>query len=218
MRPNGYTAGYPPRRSGGALRKGFGMGKTFMLAAVLAVTLSAVLATPAYPQTVAEDLAADEDGNLVGPRPPDYEATEGGMLIIGGDVLIPCSDIGKPSDPPGAGEYPPAVRAEIEQSRRESILACQAAGFDTAGDVPSSATTLPETGGPALLAPMLLAAVATLVAGGFLLVLGARRRSSCGACPRVDRPYLGGRYPATGEPASKATVAPRPVSFSSKSS
>lgn len=27
------------------------------------------LASPAYPQTVSEDLAADEDGNLVGPRP-----------------------------------------------------------------------------------------------------------------------------------------------------
>jgi len=156
------------------------MGKTFVPAAVLAVTLAAmlttlvVLATPAYPQTVSEDLAADENGNLVGPRPPDYEVTEAGMLIIGGDVLIPCSDIGTSSELPGLGGEDPGTRAKIEQARREEIRACQAAGFDTAGDIPSDAAALPETGGPALLAPLLLTAVATLAAG-FLLVLGARR-------------------------------------------
>ena len=150
-----------------------------MPAAVMAVTLSAMLATlvalvaPAYPQTVSEDLAADENGNLVGPRPPDYEVDENGMLIIGGDVLIPCSDIGRQSDWSEAGEVAPKARAKIEQSRIESIRACQAAGFETAGDIPSDAKALPETGGPALLAPLLLAAVATLVAG--LLVPGRRR-------------------------------------------
>ncbi len=150
-----------------------------MPAAVLAVTLAAMLATlvalatPAYPQTVSKDLAADENGNLVGPRPPDYEVDENGLLIIGGDVLIPCSAIGRPSDSSELRRATPEAQAEIEQSRRESIQACQAAGFDTAGDIPSDAEALPETGGPALLAPLLLAAVATLAAR--LLVLGARR-------------------------------------------
>ena len=177
------------------------MGKTFVPAAVLAVTLAAMLATlvalatPAYPQVVSEDLAADEDGNLVRPRPPDYEVDENGLLIIGGDVLIPCSDIGMPSELPRLGGEDPGTRAKIEQTRREEIRACQAAGFDTAGNLPASASpspsapadaaALPETGGPALLAPLLLATVATLAAGS-LLVLGARWRLSLGACPRVD--------------------------------
>ena len=149
-----------------------------MPAAVMAVTLSAMLATlvalaaPAYPQTIS-DLAADENGNLVGPRPPDYEVNENGLLIIGGDVLMPCSAIGEPSGSSGLRRATPKARAEIEKSRIESIQACQAAGFDTAGDVPPETAALPETGGPALLAPLLLAAVATLVAG--LLVPGKRR-------------------------------------------
>ena len=153
------------------------MRKTVVSAAVLAVTLSAVLATlaalaaPAYPQTVAEDLAADEDGNLVGPRPPDYEVDGNGRLVIGGDVLIPCSDIGKPSGSSGLRRATPSARAEIEKSRVESIRACQAAGFDTAGDIPSDVEALPETGGATFPAP-LLAAVTILAAG--LLVLSKR--------------------------------------------
>ena len=149
-----------------------------MPAAVMAVTLSAMLATlvalaaPAYPQTTS-DLAADEDGNLVGPRPPDYEVDENGLLIIGGDVLMPCSDIGETSGSSGLRRATPKARAEIEQSRIESIQACRAAGFDTAGDMPSDAAALPETGGPGLPAPLLLAALATLVTG--LLVTVKRR-------------------------------------------
>ena len=172
--------------------KGDAMRKTILpTAAVLAVTVAAMLATlvapatPAYPQTVSEDLAADEDGNLVGPRPPDYEVDENGMLIIGGDLLIPCSDIGERSDPSGAGGYPPAVRAKWDRARREEIRTCRAAGFETAGDLPASASpspgapaadgTLPETGGPALPALLLLAAGASLAGGAPLVLMRSAR-------------------------------------------
>lgn len=172
------------------------MGKTVLpTAAVLAVTLVAILATlaalatPAYPQTVSEDLAADEDGNLVGPRPPDYEVDENGFLIIGGDVLIPCSAIGVSQDPElrEAGPIPEAQAKKIERASREEIRTCRAAGFETGVDLAASASpspgasaadgngTLPETGGVALPALILLAAGVSLAAGAPLALMRARR-------------------------------------------
>lgn len=109
------------------------------------------------------------------------------MLIIGGDVLMPCSDIGLPSDSFGAGEDTLEVETKIERARRESIRVCQAAGFDTAGDLPESASpspnasaaegggTLPETGGVASSALLLLAARVYLAASARLILIRARR-------------------------------------------
>ena len=125
------------------------MAKTVLPAAVLVVTLAAMLAlaAPAYPQeevVSSEDLAVDQDGNLVGPRPPEYQVDEDGTLIVGGDVLIDCSAIGLEG---------------------ESARACESAGFPTAVDDPSG--TLPETGG----APPLLSIGLLLLAGGGLVAL-----------------------------------------------
>lgn len=124
------------------------MAKTVVPAAVLVATLAAMLAlaAPAYPQEVvsSEDLAVDQDGNLVGPRPPEYQVTEDGALIIDGDVLIYCSAIGLEG---------------------ESARVCESAGFPTAMDDPSG--TLPETGGAPPLLPiglLLLTCVVGLVA------------------------------------------------------
>ena len=104
------------------------MEKTVLPAAVLVVTLAAMLAlaAPAHSQEVlsSEDLAVDQDGNLVGPRPPKYQVDEDGTLIIDGDVLIDCSAVGL------AGE---------------SARACESAGFRPAVDAPPG--MLPETGG-----------------------------------------------------------------------
>jgi len=157
-------------------------------AAVLAFTLGAMLATllvlvaPAYSQVVPEDLAADEDGNLVGPRPPDYEVDENGLLVIGGDVRMPCSQIGGPSGSPGAGTNAPAVQVKLERARIEQVRACRAAGYDTAGEPSAGASPgssaaeqlLPETGGPVFPAALLPSAAVLLSAGG-LLALRAKR-------------------------------------------
>ena len=175
------------------------MRKMFVPVAVLAVALAAMLtamlvtlvapATPAYSQTVSEDLAADEDGNLVGPRPPAYEVDENGFLIIGGDVLIPCGDIGVSQDPESreAGPIPEAEAKKIERAMGAEIRTCQAAGFDTAGDLPAGNSpspsapaaggdsTLPETGGVMLQALLLLAAGVSLTAVAPLALKRARR-------------------------------------------
>ena len=128
------------------------MAKTVLPAAVLVVTLAAMLAlaAPAYPQeevvVSSEDLAADQDGNLVGPRPPEYQVTEDGTLIIDGDVLIDCSAIG------------------LEGG---SARACESAGFPTAVDDPSG--TLPETGGGP---PLLPIGLLLLTCGGLVALRG----------------------------------------------
>ncbi len=145
------------------------MGKTVLPAAVLVVTLAALLAlaTPAFPQTSSMDLAADEEGNLVAPHPPEYQVTEDGTLIIGGDVLVRCAEVGLDDYPLGADD--PVVRAQIERSLRESARACRAAGFPTAAD--DSLGALPETGG----APPLLPIGLLLLAGGGLVALRGTR-------------------------------------------
>ena len=142
------------------------MGKAAPPAAVLVVTLAALLAlaAPAYPQVVgSEDLATDEEGNLVGPRPPGSQVTEDGTLIIDGDVLVRCADVGLDDYSPGADD--PAVRAQIERSLREAAQACRTAGFATATD--DSLEALPETGG----APPLLLNGLLLLAGGALFAV-----------------------------------------------
>ena len=146
------------------------MAKTVLPAAVLVVTLAAllVLATPAYPQVVgSEGLAADEEGNLVGPRPPEYQVTEDGTLIVGGDVLVKCVEVGLDDYPPGADD--PAVRVQIERSPRESARACRAAGFATATE--DSLEALPETGGAP---PLLLAGLLFLGSIGLIAIQRAR--------------------------------------------
>jgi hypothetical protein len=167
---------------------------TTVLAATLAVLLA--LAFPAYPQTSMSDLAADEEGNLLEPRPPRYEVTEDGTLVIEGDMVVPCSEVGGPPGQYETRNVTPGVRAEFERERREGVRACLAAGFGTAGEpsagvsasspVPAPAgagpappgspassdagPVLPETGGPAPPAPPAWAAAALLLAGGLLVL------------------------------------------------
>jgi hypothetical protein len=123
----------------------------FVLATVLATfTLMASIAAPSYAQTITEDLPANEDGELVAPPPPDYQVDNNGFIIIGGDVVMPCSEV----------TGTPEVRA------------CEAVGFDTAAS--ASDTTLPDTGGLALSLPLLLVVGVALVAS-HLLVQHRRR-------------------------------------------
>ena len=142
------------------------MGRTFLPAAVFFVAVSGMLsASPALAQ-----LAGDA------PPPPEYEVNEDGTLVIGGDILVRCAEVGLGN--PYLGTDDPEVRAQIDQSLRESARACEAAGFETAVDHPSGsassssdasadAEVLPETGGITLWA-LLLAAGVSLVAGCLL--------------------------------------------------
>ncbi len=133
------------------------MGRRFLLAAVLSVVLATMPASPALAQ-----LSGD------GPPPPEYQVKEDGTLIVGGDIEVHCSQVGLDE------QY---LTASGPQAR-----ACEAAGFEIAGDgTPSGASTpaasasgLPETGGsgPAVVAFVPLA----LLVGG-LLAFGVVRRN-----------------------------------------
>jgi hypothetical protein len=135
----------------------------------LVVTLAALLAlaTPAYSQVSSEDLAADEEGNLVAPRPPEYQVTEDGTLIIEGDVLVRCAEVGTVDET--LDRAAPTVRAGEEGARNEAIQVCQDAGFSTAVDV--SSEMLPESGGAP---PLLLTRLLLLADGALFAVRGAR--------------------------------------------
>ena len=147
--------------------KGDAMGKTVLPAAVLTVMLAAtlVLAAPAYPQAASSgNPAANEEGNLAAPRPPEYQVTEDGGLIIGGDIRGDCAAIGRAD--PTERFADPSARVQMERADNEAARACEAAGFSTAADGVSS-SALPETGGapPLPLAGLLLlAGVVGLVA------------------------------------------------------
>ena len=146
--------------------KGDRVGRTFFVTALSAV-LAAVMATHALAQ-----LSGDA------PPPPKYQVRDDGTLIIGGDVVVSCAQIGLED---------PYLKAGGPEAR-----ACEAAGFGTADDDPSSgevpdsegissssgasaeARALPKTGGPVLPA-LLLAAVMPLAAGCLLAWRTTRR-------------------------------------------
>ena len=141
------------------------MGRTFLLAAVLSMALVSVLASPAPAQPAGD-----------APPPPEYQVKENGSLVIGGDVVVSCYQI---------GQEDPYLQADGPEAR-----ACEAAGFGTAADpssggAPASENTspssvssadapaLPETGGSTL--PALLLVAGTLVTAGCLLAWRATR-------------------------------------------
>ena len=132
----------------------------------MALAVLLALATPAFPQPSSMDLAADEEGNLVAPGPSEYQVTEDGTLIIGGDVLVDCAEVGIVDET--LERATPAVRAQEGEARNEAIRSCRTAGFSTAANVPLVA--LPETGGapPLLLAGLLLASEGLLAIRGTL--------------------------------------------------
>ena len=122
------------------------MGRRILLAGALLLALAPMWASPA-----AADLAGDA------PPPPEYRVEGDGTLVVGGDVLVPCSQVGGGDSYVGADD--PGVRAQIERFISESARACEAAGFPTRVDPPVAA----------------LVPVALLVGAG-LLAFGTARR------------------------------------------
>ena len=106
------------------------MGRRFLLAAVLSIVLATMPVSPALAQLSGE-----------GPPPPEYQVKEDGTLIVGGDIETHCSQVGLDE------QY---LTADGPEAR-----ACEAAGFEIAGDgtpggastPAASASALPETGG-----------------------------------------------------------------------
>ena len=162
------------------------MRRTGLVVATVALALVAAVATAASPAS------AQMTGN--GPAESEYQVTEGGTLVVGGDVEVPCSTVGRRD--PSVRKAAPAVRAEMERSIRAEIRACRDAGFPTfsadgdtdgslysphasgssgASAVPGGGGVLPQTGGAAF--PGLVAGAGLVVASGALLALHARRRS-----------------------------------------
>lgn len=162
------------------------MRRTGSVVATVALALLALVATAASPAS------AQMAGN--GPATPKYQVTEGGTLVVGGDVRVPCSTVGQRD--PSVRKATPAVQAEIEQARKAEIRACRDAGFSTfsaggdtggslyspnasgssgASAVPGGGGVLPQTGGAS--SPGLVAGAGLVVASGALLALHARRRS-----------------------------------------
>lgn len=152
------------------------MGKTVLLVTVLLVAA----ATSAFAQgaEVAQQDGASpprEKGSLYSGA---YEVTEDGDLVYGGDVEFECEYLVRMGAPAKPGDEDVAVDGGVvEPLTREAVELCAAAGspprgatFDaSAASAAAGGTGLPETGGPAFLAPLLPAAVVPLAAGALLL-------------------------------------------------
>jgi LPXTG-motif cell wall-anchored protein len=137
------------------------MRRVFVLLS-MALLMSALFAPSATGQQAAGAIAAPPEGSPPPPPPPEYQVTEDGTLIVGGDVLLDCRTLGIDDIPPTAS---PSARTEIKQTVKEQAAVCRANGFPPAEPL-SFQQTLPDTGGFSL--PVLAGGL--MLAGGGLLV------------------------------------------------
>ena len=79
---------------------------------------------------VAEDVAtaiAGDMGSVAGgPTIPEYEVQKNGKLVIGGDVLVRCREVGSWEAPPSATR---AAKRQILEEQRKQTEVCTKAGF-----------------------------------------------------------------------------------------
>ena len=72
-------------------------------------------------------VSAQEAGILAGGTPPpEYEVRGEGTLIIGGDVLVGCEQVGDFEAPRSATR---AAKQQVRESQQEQMQACAEAGF-----------------------------------------------------------------------------------------
>lgn len=102
-----------------------------------AIAYEATQGATARPATImaTEDMAAtamaSEAGHVAGgPRIPEYEVQKNGTLVIGGDVLVRCRDVGGWTGPESASR---SVKRQIRKEQQEQIKTCTKAGFPPDG-------------------------------------------------------------------------------------
>lgn len=143
--------------------------KPLPFAALLATALMAMMTAVAV--AAAPALADITEGD-----PPDYVLKEDGTVVIDGDLATDC---------PSFAEFVPSADGDPDLEQAQSVLEqCEEAGLlDSGGGTPSASPSasassevsavdgegggLPETGGPALPA-LLVVAVVVVAASGLL--------------------------------------------------
>ena len=89
-----------------------------------------VVPEPSQMAVAEGDMATMAEGDIGilagGTPPPEYEVQKDGTLIIGGDVLVSCEDVGSWEAPPSATR---AARRQMRESQQEEIKVCTKAGF-----------------------------------------------------------------------------------------
>ncbi len=83
---------------------------------------------PEATMTTASATAASDMAILAGGKPPpEYQVKKDGTLVIGGDVLVSCTDLLKSS---WEGQSPtPEARRQMRQANKEQVRVCTKAGF-----------------------------------------------------------------------------------------
>ncbi len=109
-------------------------------------------------------------GASTGGDPPDYVLEEDGTVLIDGDLATDCRSFAGGPVPPADGDPDlDQARSVVEQCEKAGLLPSESAAPSAAAssEVPADGEGegLPETGGPALPA-LLVVAVAVVVAGG----------------------------------------------------
>ena len=90
-----------------------------------------VTVQPATTTMMTEEMGAfasvASGGHLSGGPPiPEYEVQKNGTLVIGGDVLVKCRDVGSWAGPPSATR---SAKLQIRKEQQEQVKACTKAGF-----------------------------------------------------------------------------------------
>ena len=81
------------------------------------------------PTMVTASATAESDMAILagGKPPPEYQVKKDGTLVIGGDVLVSCTDLLKSS---WEGQSPTSeARRQMRQASKEQIRVCTKAGF-----------------------------------------------------------------------------------------
>ena len=84
---------------------------------------------PESTMTTASGTASESEMGILagGKPPPEYQVKKDGTLIIGGDVLVSCTDLLKSS---WEGQSPtPEARRQMRQANKEQVRVCTKAGF-----------------------------------------------------------------------------------------
>ena len=132
---------------------------------ILLLALLSMLGTLTFAPAALAAFGTTVGGNP--PKIPEYRVTKDGMLVIGGDVLIPCHDVVLSADP-GPNPGTAAEQRSFERMIQERAKICNEAGFPPAGHTTKTKIDqrLPDTGGSSLLSAFAPSTLETLASFG----------------------------------------------------